>query len=349
MSDSLRCPGCDETSTSRKIGRHASYRLFRCGACGLVFSQPMAIPEGFYDEFEQPYGWKWEFDAFLAQESAKNRTLLDVGCGDGTFLEMAKKSGYRVHGVDSSRAGIKAARERGLRHVLAGSLDHALRAFGGRFDVVTCFHTLEHVENPSAFLRKVCDFVRRGGTLAIGVPNARRFVVRLRREVGDFPPNHLTRWTDGALKTFLARHRLNVRDVLPETIHITEAKDAGYVIWLAVNALTQTGLIHRQRMRARSSSSGAGNDGGMPGHGSAADTGTAQASKTAATGARAPHPSPGAVMPVLLNVARTAASRIRPMMHHAARSALGGLVLRGGRGRTLQGPGLLAIAEKPGR
>lgn len=275
----------------------------------------MSIPPGFYDHFEVPSGWKWEFEAFVQRKPLVGGRLLDVGCGDGYFLKMAQEAGYDVHGIDSSEQGIRAAQQRGLTRVHRGFPSDFFRKYGGAFDVVTCFHTLEHVEDPSGFLGQLCRFLRPGGLLVLGVPNARRFTVRLRREIQDFPPTHLTRWTAEAMDAFLKRHGLKVHEVAPEIITLSSVERTGYALWIALNTLTQTGLIYRARIKTSISPESA-----------------------------AAPSSPSGVQRVarLVSPFRSAANQV-------LRRVLGRALLTVARDRELQGPGLLAVAEKPAR
>ena len=78
---------------------------------------------------------------------ARGGVMVDVGCGDGSFLQEAQRSGWRVVGTEVS-ARIPAP---GLE--IWGSIeDLAPRA---PFDCVTLWHSLEHLRNPVAGLRAI--------------------------------------------------------------------------------------------------------------------------------------------------------------------------------------------------
>jgi SAM-dependent methyltransferase len=76
--------------------------------------------------------------------------FLDVGCGNGAFLDRARRAGWDVMGVDPDPVAVQAARCRGL-NVQRGSIE-CLDA--DTFDVITLNHVIEHVHDPVAVLRR---------------------------------------------------------------------------------------------------------------------------------------------------------------------------------------------------
>lgn len=90
--------------------------------------------------------------------------LLDVGCGDGSFLQACKQQGFEVSGVEYNPA---LARARGLS--IADSLEEALRH--GPFDVITLWHSLEHMSSPATVLRQLASALTPEGILLLAVPN----------------------------------------------------------------------------------------------------------------------------------------------------------------------------------
>lgn len=117
--------------------------------------------------------------------------LLDVGFGDGAFLERARSAGWQVTGVDFDPATVEAARKRGL-DVYEGALD-SLGGGAGPYDVITLSHVIEHVHDPRALVREIVRRLKPGGLAWIETPNLassghRRFGAAWR---GLEPPRHL--------------------------------------------------------------------------------------------------------------------------------------------------------------
>lgn len=110
--------------------------------------------------------------------------LLDVGCGSGAFLELARERGWNVAGVEPYAASASLAREKKL-DVFEGTLDRAPFPKDS-FDVVTLWDVLDIVPDPVAVLKQSLEFLREGGTLRVRVRSARfqRFFWRLAYPLG---------------------------------------------------------------------------------------------------------------------------------------------------------------------
>jgi SAM-dependent methyltransferase len=127
-------------------------------------------------------------------------TLLDVGCGEGSFLAAMAKRGWKVTGVDFDEAAAKAARNAHGLEVHTGTIDTIVAA-GMTFDVVTASHVIEHVPDPLEFLVQCRRLLRPGGRVVLRTPNARSWGHRRygRAWRGLEPPRHLHIFTSAAL------------------------------------------------------------------------------------------------------------------------------------------------------
>nr|WP_236599834.1 class I SAM-dependent methyltransferase [Ramlibacter alkalitolerans] len=130
--------------------------------------------------------------------------LLDVGCGSGDFLQLARSAGWSVHGIDFDGVAVANARERGLE-VRQGGLELLQATEAESFAWVTLSHVLEHVHDPVSWLQALHRLVRPGGTLWLQTPNIAslghaRYGAHWR---GLEPPRHLTLWTLPTLRKAL--------------------------------------------------------------------------------------------------------------------------------------------------
>ena len=103
----------------------------------------------------------------------RNMRLLDVGCGGGYFLRIAKRLGAIEQGVEPSEYAAGIAQQQGL-NVFCGTLEEfaATNIDSAKFDVVTANHVIEHVPNPVETLQAMKQLLAPNGFIWIAVPNA---------------------------------------------------------------------------------------------------------------------------------------------------------------------------------
>lgn len=104
--------------------------------------------------------------------------LLDVGCGDGAFLHLARARGWQTHGVEISPAACQQATALGLEIVQGELMEAGFR--DSFFDVVTLHNVLDHLPDPLVELREIRRILKPGGLLFIRVPNGAFHVGLLR-------------------------------------------------------------------------------------------------------------------------------------------------------------------------
>jgi 2-polyprenyl-3-methyl-5-hydroxy-6-metoxy-1,4-benzoquinol methylase len=132
--------------------------------------------------------------------------LLDFGCGGGSFLERMRHQGWQVTGLDASAETVeRISSELGIR-ALTGTLPHP-ELEPASFDIVTMWHSLEHVHDPLGVLRAAYDLLAPGGRLMVAVPNIDSaafhwfgpawFALDL--------PRHLTHFAPATLRTMLEK------------------------------------------------------------------------------------------------------------------------------------------------
>lgn len=141
--------------------------------------------------------------------------VLDVGCGNATFLVRARSAGWNVVGIDLDPNAVSVGRGQGLDVRLGGvdTLDPALE----QFDVITLAHVLEHVHDPIELLRACRNLLRRGGSIWIDTPNIdaeghSHFGANWR---GLEPPRHLVLFSLASLQRVLSMMGFAEVDVQP--------------------------------------------------------------------------------------------------------------------------------------
>jgi 2-polyprenyl-3-methyl-5-hydroxy-6-metoxy-1,4-benzoquinol methylase len=186
--------------------------VLECTSCGLSVSDRSAIaaaPGELY--FEGYYGERSRMKAgvlvrlfqrerrFHALRGLRPGRILDVGCGDGTFLEHLPQQWMRA-GYEPSESGRKQLAEKGI-----GTVE--LYQAGEGFDVITLWQSFEHVEDPIALLDAMRARIRPGGCAFFSVPN---FASLQARTFGSRwfhldPTRHLFHYRPGQLRALLER------------------------------------------------------------------------------------------------------------------------------------------------
>lgn len=120
--------------------------------------------------------------------------VLDVGCGDGSMLDLYRSLGgrrVRTFGVDFNPKACEAARFAGHR-VYCGRFEDLV--ISGAFQLVNLSYVIEHVADPWRFVRKIHDVLAPGGLMVLETPNIATFEARVFRHHwgGYHIPRHWT-------------------------------------------------------------------------------------------------------------------------------------------------------------
>ncbi len=165
------------------------YRYVKCHSCGLVYLNPLPSVSDYSEIYPSDYpAWSKSratlfFRHFLmdlpqvwtVKRFKKGGSLLDVGCGMGTFLACLKKQGgWVVEGVEPSSFGCDLARKQFGLSLWHGALDNAPFKENS-FDAITLWDVLEHVEDPRATVRTASRLLKKDGVLLISMPNIGSF------------------------------------------------------------------------------------------------------------------------------------------------------------------------------
>ena len=104
--------------------------------------------------------------------SQSNRSILDIGCGYGYFLETARKKDWETRGVEiTAKAANAAQKEFGKEKIFCGQLKHANYP-DYSFNVITLWDVLFVVKNPADELMECHRILKPGGIIGIRVRNA---------------------------------------------------------------------------------------------------------------------------------------------------------------------------------
>jgi SAM-dependent methyltransferase len=179
-----------EVFSARRMPDRLHYRLARCRACGLVRSDPIAPREllarlyaqstcnyaAEIADLRRTYG---RCLARLDRLGARREALLEIGCGNGFFLEEALDRGYRtVRGVEPGEGAVAQAAPRVREAIVRGMMGPGMFD-AGEFDVICMFQVFDHVPDPGGLLTECRRLLRPGGLLLCVNHNVGAFSARL--------------------------------------------------------------------------------------------------------------------------------------------------------------------------
>lgn len=133
------------------------------------------------------------------------KTLLDYGCGRGEALQIYGAAGMIPAGTDTDPECVRRAGEFGKAEILRP--EDPLAQFGLKsFDVVTCFHVLEHVPSPAETLKQLSRIAR--DYVVVAVPNLRnlRGITDRNFDLRFVNEGHLQGWDHMHFRNLAERH-----------------------------------------------------------------------------------------------------------------------------------------------
>ena len=155
--------------------------IVRCCACNVIYKNPFpdskTLKEGYEESIDEEYltllpERRRTFESIMdvVEQHARKGRILDVGCAEGTLLDIAQKRGWEVSGVEPNKHLVTWAKKQYGLKILQGSLSNkALRK--SSYDVITLLDVIEHVPEPERFLRRCYELLAPGGLLFISTPD----------------------------------------------------------------------------------------------------------------------------------------------------------------------------------
>lgn len=232
------CAICKKKSLkiiSKKVRDSAHHRVVKCDHCGLMQLSPMPSDtdnKNFYDHNLQTKNINAPSNLKTIKQKSvndtkrradmvskylrKSNTILDVGSGYGFFLQEMIDRGYDATGIELSKEIRKASAKITKAKVLNLNLIKNHKNLS-RFDCITLFHVLEHVNNPILFLKSLKEHLRNSNSkLIIEVPNSNDLLLNTCQKYRNFywQRAHLFYFNTKTLKKIVQKSGFSVINTL---------------------------------------------------------------------------------------------------------------------------------------
>lgn len=182
------CSKTKFTKISPKVRDSNKHKIIQCKNCLHTQLYPIPTQEEnrkFYDEDRMSKNIKFHSMKIMKEKSKKDTAthvnltkklalkkskILEIGSGYGFYLDMMKKQGYDVTGIEISKIRRNYAKKLSGTKVLDCDLNERVPAIG-KYDIIVLFHVLEYISNPIHFIKNISLLLKPQGKLLIKIPN----------------------------------------------------------------------------------------------------------------------------------------------------------------------------------
>ena len=165
------CSYCQSKAFVTTVFVKKDHEVLLCKSCGLyVRKQVKERPEEYWSTTFEDHKiikldtFKQRID--YVRKHTKGETLLDYGCGLGTFLEVARDNDYLTYGLEVDPVAKNSCEAKGLT-LISHEQIKILRP-----SIITLWHVLEHQDNPLNFLKSLGNHEH---YIVVEVPNINSF------------------------------------------------------------------------------------------------------------------------------------------------------------------------------
>jgi len=212
-----------EVYSARRTPDKIHYRILKCERCSLVFSSPIFLLEElskFYKEslcnYEDqiPYLIKTYFKIVkeIKKNLPKNPRVLEVGCGNGFFLKALVDLDFtkNVFGVEPSSKMVLEA-DLILQSKIKVNIFKSNLFPKNNFDLILCFHTLDHIFDPNEFIKGAYSMLKKNGYVIVVVHDTQGLSVKLFGERSAiFDVEHIYLFNKKTLRKIFERNSFKV-------------------------------------------------------------------------------------------------------------------------------------------
>ncbi|MGY8943720.1 MAG: class I SAM-dependent methyltransferase, partial [Flavobacteriales bacterium] len=143
---------------------------------------------------------------------SSSKSVLDFGAGTGDFLKICKNNNWQVLGIEPSAEARENAVKKGIY-----LKENLLDVTNQKFDVITLWHVLEHVENLKNTIKVLKSLLQPEGRIVVAVPNYKSYDAEFYKEhwAAYDVPRHLWHFSQKAIRKLFLEAEMIVEETLP--------------------------------------------------------------------------------------------------------------------------------------
>ena|ERR1035437_9218394 len=148
-------------------------------------------------------------------QKSKVKSILDIGCGTGEFLNASKENGWNITGIEPSEIARKNAKQK--YNLVPLPQEKLFEIDEKKFNVITLWHVLEHVHQLYKTIEQINKILVDDGVLIIAVPNCDSWDAK---KYGAYwaawdLPRHIFHFTKKDIEMLFKKYGFRLAEVLP--------------------------------------------------------------------------------------------------------------------------------------
>lgn len=225
-----RCIICNKNSLLF-LNKKKGYSLYKCEICDLI----TLLPQPNSDDLRKIYSYKNKYHTRLSKKfiitqkkeflkrlsiadkiiNNNDKTVLDLGCSTGEFLDCAKQLGYKTYGVELNKVTAEIATEKGHQIYNGRILDFNSQK---KFSVIHLGDIIEHEIDPIKLIKNCEDLLETNGIIIISTPNFDSFLPKITLSMSKIlktswahptPPYHIYQFSLRNLNWLMEKFKLS--------------------------------------------------------------------------------------------------------------------------------------------